>query len=513
MKTEYNGCDRRNADTERSVNEKMFKHEMTPRRRELLRQLRELLQARLDEKIRERMKYDWNLNARDNQLQPGRSWSTWLILAGRGFGKTRTGAETIRQCVKDGYRRIGIIGHTIQDVEQVMLHGESGLMNITPEKERPVYIKSKNLLRWPCGAAGMCISSCAAEQIRGHQFDCVWIDELAKFAYPEEVYNQVNLALRLTSSIGEEPKMLITTTPRSVGLLKELIEDERVVKTYGSTYDNSANLSAKFLESVKARFEGSKFGKQELYGELIDLEGGLCSRSSLRYSKDYFDMLKLNARDNCDIAAIDDNVDCITAADCSHVVIAVDPSVGGEDETGIVVVGVLKNVDGRGLDKDIDVKCKGADVDENTDVVLDKDGARYAVLEDASGRYKVSQWPEVVVKLYKKYRARCVVAEVNQGGDMIESLLRQIDAGIVYQKVYASKNKVTRAQPVVAMYERGNVYHAVPFPVLEKQLCETTGGKIGGARSPDRLDALVWGLTYLAENYSRTRMDLLFFSC
>ncbi len=394
------------------------------------------------------LKYNWKHNARQNQL-PAEDWHTWLILAGRGFGKTRTGAETIRQCVQNGYRRIGLIGDTLQDIEQVMLFGESGLLNVHAPHEKPYYISSKGIVKWPNGAIGVCISACTPEKIRGQQFDCVWIDELAKFSNPDAVYDQINLALRLNTPHGDKPKLIITTTPTSIDLLKALITDAHVTKTYGSTFDNEKNLSVQFLNSVKQKFEGSKFGKQELYGELLDTSNGLCEPSMIQY-KPY------------------------TQDDCSDIIIAVDPSVGGGDETGIVVVGILKH----------------------------EQSIKYVVLEDASGAYKTSLWPDIVVKLYKKYHARCVVAEVNQGGDMIESLLRHIDPSIQYAPVRAIKSKICRAQPIAMLYEKGYVCHALYLPLLEKQLCSDRSHM--GVRSPDRLDALVWALTFITENYTFT---------
>lgn len=408
-------------------------------------------------KYDEEIKYNWLHNARANQL-PQDNWHTWLILAGRGFGKTRTGAETVRQCIKNGHRRIGLIGDTLQDIEQVMLFGESGLLNVHAPHEKPEYISSKGIVQWPNGAIGVCISACTPEKIRGQQFDCVWIDELAKFSNPDAVYDQINLALRLNTPNGHKPKMIITTTPTSIELIKTLISDDCITKTYGSTFDNAANLSVQFLNNVKKKFEGSKFGKQELYGELLDTSNGLCDQSMIIYK-------------------------AYTQYDCSEIVIAVDPSVGGSDETGIVVVGVLKQSQ-------------------------QSDTYKYVVLEDASGSYKVSVWPEIVINLYKKYNASCVVAEVNQGGDMIESLLRHIDANVKYEAVRATKSKICRAQPIAMMYEKGYVCHALYLPLLEKQLCSDRSNM--GVRSPDRLDALVWALTFITTNYTSSHSILSF---
>lgn len=418
----------------------------------ILDEMLELYEAKLallkKKKHDEEMKYNWQHNARINQL-PETDWHTWLILAGRGFGKTRTGAETVRQCMKNGYRRIGLIGDTLQDIEQVMLFGESGLINVHAPEEKPSYMSSKSIVQWPNGATGVCISACTPEKIRGQQFDCVWIDELAKFSDPDAVYDQINLALRLNTPNGHKPKMIITTTPTSASLIQTLIDDENIIKTYGSTFDNAANLSEQFLNNVKQKFEGSKFGRQELYGELVDVSRGLCEQNMIHY-KSY------------------------TQHDCSKIIIAVDPSVGGSDETGIVAVGVLKQ----------------------------SDTYKYVVLEDASGSYNVSVWPEIVINLYKKYNAAYVVAEVNQGGNMIESLLRHICQDVKYHAVRATKSKICRAQPIAMLYERGYVCHAMYFPLLEKQLCSDQTRM--GVRSPDRLDALVWALIFITEHYNNS---------
>lgn len=407
--------------------------------------LLELLEQENKRRSKLQDKYNWKLCARDNQQMP-EEWNTWLILAGRGFGKTRTGAETIRQCVKDGFRRICLIGNTLQDVEHVMIHGESGLMNVSPRHERPRYYASKSLLTWNNGAQAVCLSACASEQIRGQQFDLVWLDELCKFSNPDEVFNQLNLALRLTSANGEQPRMIITTTPKPMKLMKELVNDESVYKTYGSTFENKENLSSHFLKTVENKFGESRFGQQELYGEILDESGDFCPRECIQYKS--FDYKQ-----------------------CKQIVVAVDPALGGKgDETGVVVVGELAD-------------------------------DKYVVLEDASGKYKSSLWPEIVVNLYKKYDANGIVAEINQGGDMVETLLRQVDENIIVHKVYASKNKIVRAEPIVVMYEKMQVYHNNIFEKLEEQMMTSKH-----AHSPDRLDALVWGLTHLTKNKHSTDM-------
>lgn len=471
---------------------------------EKLEMLKRLLE---EEKRRRSIKseiYDWSKQARKEQLLPHmqkytediditdatdkklHDWKIWLIMAGRGFGKTRTGAESIRQLVKDGYRRICLLGHTEQDVHSVMIMGESGLLNVHPDDEKPKFIPSKNMLLWSNGAQASIFSCCAYEQLRGPQFDAAWIDELAKFPKPQEAFDQLMLALRLNTANGQEPKLIITTTPKPIPLLKELVKKANdkqpdgknsIIITQGSTFDNKDNLSQTYLDAVQDRFGRSKFGAQELNGQIIeDTEQAFCQESMLLYKNIDFDI-------------------------CDQIVVAVDPAVGStRDETGIVVCGMFKE----------------SNLNENTTQQESKH--KFIVLEDASGLYTPSQWSAKAVELYHKYKADYIVAEVNQGGDMVETLLRQTDEHVSYKKVYATRGKMIRAQPVASLYERGLVYHKEykddnskvrnsddrlannnlsnnHFHKLEEQLLTPYH-----SHSPDRMDALVWGLTFLMTN-------------
>lgn len=453
---------------------------------EKLKILKRLLEEEKRKRALKSEMYDWSKHARKEQLLPNmqkhiedinitnaadkklQDWKIWLIMAGRGFGKTRTGSESIRQLVKDGYRRICLLGHTEQDVHSVMIMGESGLLNVHPEDERPKFIPSKNMLLWPNGAQASVFSCCAYEQLRGPQFDAAWIDELAKFPKPQEAFDQLMLALRLNTPNGQEPKLIITTTPKPIPLLKELVKKAQynknnIVITQGSTFDNKDNLSQTYLEVVQDRFGRSKFGAQELNGQIIeDTEQAFCQESMLIYK-------------DLDFTA------------CDQIVVAVDPAIGStRDETGIVVCGMFK--------EDI----------TNENNTKEESKTKFIVLEDASGLYTPSQWSTKAVELYHKYKADYIVAEVNQGGDMVETLLRQTDENVSYKKVYATRGKMIRAQPVASLYERGLVYHQEysrnssennHFHKLEEQLLTPYH-----SHSPDRMDALVWGLTFLMTN-------------
>ncbi len=390
--------------------------------------------------------YRWEKQARPSQRLPQGDWYAWLILAGRGFGKTRTGAETIRSWVLSGQaRRIALIGATEDEVRQIMIEGESGLLSVHAPEERPYYLPSRKLLVWPNGACARIFSGARPDQLRGPQFDGAWIDELAKFPEPEALWQQLNFSLRL----GKSPKVIITTTPRPIKLLKTFLEREGrdVVVTRGNSFENRENLSPTFLKMMEETYAGTRLGAQELYGEILESVEGALWR---------YDQME-DARTE-------------RAPELARIVVAVDPAVtAGEasDETGLVVAG------------------------------LSEEG-KYYVLEDGSGRHPPLKWAKLAVDLYKKHKADRIIAEVNQGGDLVQTMIRSLGADISFQSVRATRGKFTRAEPVAALYEQGLVHHvgAAGFPELEEQLCSYVPGK---PPSPDRLDALVWALTALQE--------------
>lgn len=404
-----------------------------------------LLQTKWIQRQEKAQKYDWEKQARSNQRLPEGNWLTWLILAGRGFGKTRTGAETIRQWVHSGrYGRLALIARSISEGRRIMVEGESGLLAVHPSSERPIFEASKRQLTWKNGAIATLFGADHYEQLRGPQFDGAWIDELAKFRQPEEAWNQLLFGLRL----GKNPRCLITTTPRPIPFLEKLLKDPSVTVTRGTTFDNQANLAPDFIDQIVKQFQGTSMGAQELYAELLtERQGALWSRKMIRYNQP--------------------SEDSAGKWELERIVIAVDPATThheGSDETGIVVVG-------------IDAQKQGY------------------VLEDLSARLSPGDWGQRVVNAYWRYRADRVVAEVNKGGDLVERILRAIDPAISYKAVRATRGKATRAEPVAALYEQNRIYHVRPFTDLETQLCDYIPGIT--SKSPDRLDALVWAVTDL----------------
>lgn len=396
--------------------------------------------------LRRTEKCDWNLNARPEQRLPEGMWRTWLIMAGRGYGKTRTGAETVREWVASGKcKHIAIIAKSIKEARQVMVEGESGILTIYPEHERPRYFPSKRLILWSNGAKATLYSGDVPDQFRGPQFDGAWVDEMAKYKNPEEMWNQLNLALRL----GENPQVIVTTTPKPLKILEDLIqqsaENEFVKVTRGSTYDNLSNLAQGYAQFIKREYEGTLLGAQEVYGELLNM------RDQALWQRSLLDKYRFR-----DLPAL------------TRIVIGIDPAATNtmtSDETGIVVAGV------------------------------DGEGKAY-ILDDLSGKYDPRDWARRVIEAYHQYGADRVVAETNKGGDMIEDLLRAKDENVSFKPVRATRGKGIRAEPVAALYEKGRVYHRERgLDKLEQQMMSYIPGKT--SKSPDRIDALVWALTEL----------------
>jgi phage terminase large subunit-like protein len=368
----------------------------------------------------------------------------WLVMAGRGFGKTRMGAEWVRaRAETDGRVRIALVGATRDEVRRVMVEGESGLLEIAPPGRRPVWEPSLGRLRWPRGAEAYVYSAAEPEGLRGPQHHFAWADEIAKWPAGVAAWDNLTMTMRL----GRRPRVVATTTPRPVALVRRLVGEAGVTVTRGRTHDNRAHLSAEFLSAMQASYAGTRLGRQELDGELIEeVAGALWSRAVI---------------EACRVEA---------APSLRRVVVGVDPpaSAGG-DACGIVAVG------------------------------LGADGAGY-VLEDASvGGCSPEGWAFAVAACAARHGADRVVAEANQGGDMVASVLRAADAGLPVRLVHASRGKATRAEPVAALYEGGRVRHVRGFAELEDELCGfVAGGRYEGpGRSPDRADACVWALTAL----------------
>jgi phage terminase large subunit-like protein len=387
---------------------------------------------------------DWRFWARTDQLPPPGPWRNWLILSGRGWGKTRTGAEFIRAEVDrlGPNTRVALIGQTVADVRMVMIEGESGLLNCFPRDQRPEYIPSLREIHFANGAIGLTYSGDQPDQLRGPQHHVYWADELAKWQYPQDAWDNLEMGLRL----GVHPRGCITTTPRPLKIIRELTRDRLTHVTRGATFDNAGNLPAATMERLREKYEGTRIGRQELYGEVLDdVEGALWTRAIIEAKR----------------------IPKQTAPDLARVVVAIDPAVtSGEDadETGIVVAG--KGVDGRGY-----------------------------VLADLSCRLSPDSWARRTVHAYREFGADRIIAEVNNGGDLVERIIRTVDPNAAYKKIHASRGKRVRAEPVAALYEQGRVSHVGMFAALEDQMCMYVPDAYDG--SPDRVDALVYALSEL----------------
>lgn len=386
--------------------------------------------------------YEWGLWARENQWTPQRDWRAWLLLGGRGSGKTRTGAEWVRSRVESGTSgRIALVARTGADVRDVIVEGESGIMAISPPWWQPKYVPAKRRLEWPNGAIATTYTAEEPDQLRGPQHDDAWCDELAAWAYPD-AWDQLLFGLRL----GPDPRVVITTTPRPTPIIRRLLADPNTVVTRSKTRDNADNLAPTFLTQIVRRYEGTRLGRQELDGEVLDdLPGAL-------WKREVFDELRVQE-----------------APSLRRVVVAIDPAVTAtedSDETGIVVAG------------------------------MDYRGHGY-VLADASLRDTVDGWARKAVQMFRSHSADRIVAEVNNGGDLVERVLRTVDRNVPFTAVRASRGKATRAEPIAALYEQGRVHHVGGMPELEDQLASFTADGYQGDGSPDRADAAVWALSDL----------------
>jgi phage terminase large subunit-like protein len=392
--------------------------------------------------------YDWPFWARPNQLPPNGGWRVWLLLAGRGFGKTRTGAELIRaRIVARSARRLALVAPTAADARNVMVEGESGILAVSPRWDRPRYEPSKRRLTWANGAIATFYSADEPERLRGPQHDAAWCDELSSWRYPE-TWDMLMFGLRL----GQDPRVVVTTTPRPTKLLRTLLTDPGVAVTHGTTYENRPNLAPEFLEQIVRKYEGTRLARQEIGAEILDdVPDGLWNRGIIEAARRR------------------------AAPPLARIVVAIDPAASSgptADETGIIVAG--RDAAGHGW-----------------------------VLADLSGRYRPTEWARAAVSAYHAHQADRVVAEVNNGGEMVESTLRVVDPSLPFAAVHASRGKIARAEPVAALYEQGRVHHQGVFGQLEDQMCSLArGGRLDGDRlrqrfSPDRVDALVWAITDL----------------
>lgn len=378
------------------------------------------------------------------QIAPPGDWRVWLIIAGRGYGKTRVGAEWVKDKVKSGQAgRIGLVAETAADARDVMVEGESGILSVSPPWFRPKYEPSKRRLTWPNGAIATTYSADDPEQLRGPQHDAAWADEPGKWRYPD-AWDQLMFGLRL----GDNPQAVATTTPRPIKLIRALLADPTVAVTRGSTFENAGNLAPAFLKDILKKYKGTRLGRQELYAELLDdVPGALWKRS-------YFQTRVL-------------------PTDQIRVAVGIDPaatSMEGANETGIIV--------------------SAKQLDDTFDVLADR-----------SGRYTPDGWAKAAISAFDEFMADCLVAEVNNGGEMVEAVIRAACTAlgrpmIPFHAVHASRGKAVRAEPIATVYEQMRVFHAEGLEHLEDQLCVWTPDS---GKSPDRLDALVWVLTFLSD--------------
>ena len=392
--------------------------------------------------------------ALEHQLPPEGDWRSWVVMGGRGAGKTRAGAEWVRAQVEgatpldEGHcRRVALVGETFDQVRDVMVFGDSGILACCPPDRKPEWQAGRRRLVWPNGAVAECHSASSPQEMRGPQFDAAWVDELAKWHKGQEAWDMLQFGLRL----GDNPRQVVTTTPRNVDVLKGILEASSTVVTSAPTEANAAYLAENFLEDVRARY-GGRLARQELDGELLeDAEGAFWTGEMLEAAR----------------------VDSLPAFD--RIVVAVDPVVSkgkNADACGIVVVGAVTKGDPRDW--------------------------RAVVIEDATveGASPLG-WATAAVAAADRHGADRIVAEINQGGALVEEMIRQVDPVAPYKGVHATRGKLIRAEPVAALYEQGRVGHFGDLRALEDQMSQMTVTGYAGTGSPDRVDALVWALTEL----------------
>jgi len=405
-----------------------------------------------------RLLYDWSFWARPSQRPPAGHWFCWLVMAGRGFGKTRMGAEWIRGLVEGATplaaasgapARIALVADTFADARDVMVEGESGLLACTPADRRPAFEPSRRRLLWPNGAAAYLYAAVDPEQLRGPQHHAAWADEIAKWHAGERAWSNLVLGLRL----GAQPRVVATTTPRPLAWLKALAAEPSTITVGGRSDENRAHLAPQFLAEVARLYAGTRLGAQEIDGRLLeDTDGALWTAAMLE-------------------AAWGEPP---AAGDLERVVVAVDPPAShGESADACGIVVAARACDGTACIL-ADMTCQGL---------------------------RPTGWAERVVRAFEMHEADRVIVEVNNGGDMVEAVLRQVAPQLPVAAVHASRGKIARAEPVAALYERGLVRHAGKFEALEEEMCSYTGAT--GEKSPDRLDALVWAVGELMLRPSR----------
>ncbi len=392
----------------------------------------------------------WHIFAHRHQREPvlahnGKPWTTWLMLGGRGAGKTRAGAEWVRaMALADPAARIALIGETEHDVREVMIEGVSGLMAVCAGDERPLFVPTRGRIEWPNGAVAQAFSADVPDSLRGPQFSHAWLDELAKWKRGDEAFDMLQFGLRL----GERPRQMITTTPRPSALIRRLTADPSCVVTHAGTKANAFNLAPAFLDTVLNRYGGTRLGRQEIEGEIVsERADALWTRAML---------------EACRVPA---------APAMTRVVVAVDPpaSAGARaDACGLIGAGRAE------------------------------DGTLYVVADESARGLTPQGWARKAVALWRRLEADCLVVEVNQGGDMVRACVAAVDPDVPVVPVRAHRGKYLRAEPVAQLFEQGRVKLVGAFPQLEDEMCDFGPDGMSSGRSPDRLDALVWAITSLS---------------
>jgi phage terminase large subunit-like protein len=399
---------------------------------------------------RDRFFKDFPTFAHMHQLAPERAnsggdWTNWLVIGGRGAGKTRTGAEWVRDlALADGKACIALIAETEHDAREVMVEGVSGLLAVHPLGDRPQWISTRRRLQWSNGAVAQVFSAENPEGLRGPQFSAAWCDELAKWRHADATFDMLQFGLRL----GERPRQVITTTPRPIALLQKLIGDKRTAVTHAGTRDNAFNLAPDFVDTVLSRYLGTQLGRQEIGGEIIE------ERSDALWTR-----AQLNL---CRVAQ---------APPLQRIVVAVDPPASakqGADACGLVAAG------------------------------LAEDGMIYVLADETAAGLSPQNWATKAIALWRRLSADALVVEVNQGGDMVRAVIGEADRSVPVHEVRAIRGKYLRAEPVSHLYEQGRVRHAGEFAALEDEMCDFGLDGLSSGRSPDRLDALVWAVAALS---------------
>jgi phage terminase large subunit-like protein len=396
---------------------------------------------------------DWACFCHPHQRPPdagnnGDDWTTWLLLGGRGAGKTRAGAEWVRALALSDEAgeppRIALVGETEHDVREVMIEGVSGLLSVHANDERPHWLPSRRRLEWRNGAVAQVFSADNFEALRGPQFHAAWLDELAKWKRAEDAFDMLQFGLRL----GHRPKQVVTTTPRPTALIRRLIADPSTAVTHAGTIANAYNLAPAFLDTVLARYRGTRLGRQEILGEVVE------ERADALWSRALIEAVRVDA-----------------APPLVRIVVAVDPPASSgkrADACGLVAVGRAE------------------------------DGTLYVLADETAAGLTPQGWANTAVALWRRLQADALVVEVNQGGEMVKAVIAEVDASVPVTPVRAHRGKYLRAEPVAQLYEQGRVKHAGCFPALEDEMCDFGPEGLSTGRSPDRLDALVWAVSALS---------------